>query len=72
MDLLSVLMHELGHVYGYEHAADGVMAETLVAGTRQLPDAESALPGTDVPRTDSIAIASTMAMQRNMARKKAV
>jgi hypothetical protein len=34
MDLLSVLMHEVGHVAGVEHAAAGVMKTTLRAGDR--------------------------------------
>lgn len=34
MDLLSVLMHEVGHVLGHDHEEAGVMAETLSAGTR--------------------------------------
>jgi hypothetical protein len=34
MDLLSVLEHELGHAAGLDHADDGVMAQTLTAGTR--------------------------------------
>lgn len=34
MDLLTVIMHEMGHVLGYEHQDDGVMQETLSAGTR--------------------------------------
>ena len=29
MDLLTALVHEIGHVLGHEHEADGVMAETL-------------------------------------------
>jgi len=29
-----VLMHEMGHVLGYEHEEDGVMQELLPAGTR--------------------------------------
>ncbi|MEY2516993.1 MAG: hypothetical protein QOJ89_4351, partial [bacterium] len=36
IDLLSVLMHELGHVLGLEHDDEGVMAETLAAGVREL------------------------------------
>ena len=34
MDLLTVLLHEIGHVLGHEHDDSGVMAETLAAGTR--------------------------------------
>jgi len=35
MDLLTVLEHEIGHLLGREHEADGVMQETLDAGTRR-------------------------------------
>jgi hypothetical protein len=37
MDLLTVLVHEAGHLLGLDHTADGVMEETLAAGTRQTP-----------------------------------
>jgi len=38
MDLLTVVMHELGHVLGYEHEATGVMQDTLSASVRELPN----------------------------------
>ncbi len=34
MDLLTVVMHELGHLLGQHHDAGGVMTETLAAGVR--------------------------------------
>ena len=34
IDLLSVVMHELGHLLCHNHEEDGVMAETLAAGVR--------------------------------------
>jgi PKD repeat protein len=40
MDLLSVVLHELGHVLGFEHALGSdwdVMVEQLSPGTRRLP-----------------------------------
>ncbi len=38
MDLLSVVVHEFGHLFGEEHTEDGTgaMAETLTAGVRTL------------------------------------
>lgn len=35
MDLLSVLVHEIGHLLGYGHEEDGVMQDTLSAGERR-------------------------------------
>jgi hypothetical protein len=37
MDLLTVEMHELGHLLGYKHEDTGVMSGTLAAGSRQSP-----------------------------------
>jgi hypothetical protein len=43
MDLLSVLLHEYGHVLGIEHSADqhDAMAATLQPGVRRLPNLEA-------------------------------
>jgi hypothetical protein len=56
MDLLTALVHELGHVLGLGHSETGdVMNETLAAGVRSLdleeapPAVESAGPGSDAP-----------------------
>src|SRR5207249_2650964 len=37
IDLLTVIMHEMGHILGLDHDADGVMQDALDAGTRWLP-----------------------------------
>lgn len=42
MDLLIVLMHEMGHLLRLDHDAAGVMAETLATGTRLSPPLSTA------------------------------
>src|SRR5262249_5219886 len=39
IDLLTALEHELGHLLGYDHTDDGLMADTLAAGIRETPTA---------------------------------
>ncbi len=35
VDLLTVVMHEMGHLLGYDHDTGGLMAETLATGARR-------------------------------------
>ncbi len=42
-DLLTTVMHELGHILGLRHADGGLMGESLSLGTRRVWDDESVL-----------------------------
>jgi hypothetical protein len=42
VDLRTVILHELGHLLGFDHTEDGLMQETLSPGVRYLSDWESA------------------------------
>lgn len=35
MDLLTAIMHEMGHVLGFDHGEAGLMFEALASGRRQ-------------------------------------
>ena len=50
MDLLTVLAHELGHVLGFDHEADGLMAETLAAMSQQATYMNEPRAGVDLAR----------------------
>ena len=41
MDLLTVLIHEVGHRLGLGHMVDGTMLDTLAAGVRRRPGTTS-------------------------------
>ncbi len=55
-DLLSVLVHELGHVLGHDHADEGVMAGVLRPGERSLTHQadKHLLPHDQIPVPDRI------------------
>ena len=56
MDLLTVVMHEIGHALGYEDLsadAEDLMSATLDAGERWVPDGDSLVSMDPLPDSDS-------------------
>jgi Ca2+-binding RTX toxin-like protein len=51
MDLLTAILHELGHLLGQDHETDGLMTPTLATGQRKLP-----LTAPDVPVDSSVTV----------------
>ncbi|HET9220026.1 MAG TPA: hypothetical protein VFR18_23810 [Terriglobia bacterium] len=51
MDLLTAILHELGHLLGQDHETDGLMTPTLATGQRKLP-----LTAPDVPADSSVTV----------------
>jgi hypothetical protein len=67
MDLLTVVMHELGRVPGYVDGGVGIMAETLSTGQRLAPASPSAIE-TPASGTDGRAVAGDTADASSTAR----
>lgn len=65
VDLLTAVMHELGHVLGRKHTETGVMAETLATGTR-----ESFVPGVHVGHGSQMAPAGRPSWFLSSSRKR--
>jgi hypothetical protein len=65
MDLLTAVMHELGHVLGLGHSDNqGLMAESLDAGVRRLP-AEGDITALSLDRDGTLEQALNSAMNRD-------
>ncbi|WP_417389767.1 Calx-beta domain-containing protein [Gimesia sp.] len=56
VDLLTVILHELGHLLGYDHEESGLMQESLVPGVRKLPAWENDADQFFTDLTDDLSI----------------
>jgi polyvinyl alcohol dehydrogenase (cytochrome) len=75
MDLLTALMHEVGHILGHDHDEGGVMHETLAAGTRIAPApgsilAAGAWDGSFASVPDRDALALVLALSNDAAKRR--
>jgi hypothetical protein len=71
MDLLTAVMHEMGHLLGIDHAPDGshdVMEDTLGAGVRRVPAQDQGAVQLDALSASLAASVDDGSIKRKLAR----